>query len=357
MRMSAPKKNGKPEDVITDRAGGLDLYNLAEITSWRHMIKRDGKIELDNMRSHIRHFIKEGVLQKEDLKINDPRLHRSDVHEAAAATGDPHAKVFPKIGLGPPIPKANALVTPTKFGETVQCTKGIKVVKGENVTNKHLIARMKMMEKTLKQVRRARVEAEGTLQSLQTELGLPVSQTAHISAPPSRSKLWLKTANGSLPSKEVSSNSKSTIRHGNSSFHDGKRVRSKKPSNLSIEAKEKSQIKTKETKVWNKITEMWEPKLRKVGIEGLLDTNESFRSQNISNLFIAPDHQGMVTSNQVGLMAIQDSIRRGFVDPNLYLKLENNRHENSCPRINSELTKFAETAIRNRLNPFALGRG
>ena len=30
MRMSAPKKRGKPEDIITDRAGGLNLYKESE---------------------------------------------------------------------------------------------------------------------------------------------------------------------------------------------------------------------------------------------------------------------------------------------------------------------------------------
>ena len=44
MRFSQPKKGGDPRDIISDRAGGLDLANTAEMTKWRYMIAHTCKL-------------------------------------------------------------------------------------------------------------------------------------------------------------------------------------------------------------------------------------------------------------------------------------------------------------------------
>ena len=65
--------------------------------------------------------------------------------------------------------------------------KEVKVIKGDSLPHKHLKARMLNMEKTLKNIRRARKSAESDLHQLQRALNLPLSPVVQISAPPSRS--------------------------------------------------------------------------------------------------------------------------------------------------------------------------
>jgi len=65
----------------------------------------------------------------------------------------------------------------------------------------------------------------------------------------------------------------------------------------------------------------------------------------------------MVSTNQIGLIAASDLLRKGLVDPNMYMKLFEFDKSQRCPKIMSPVTKFAEHAVKNRLKPFALGRG
>jgi len=362
--MSAPKKNGRPEDIITDRAGGLDLYKESESTKWRHMIKKDAAIDLNNIRSHIRRFRNTQLISDSDLLIHDATLSKPAAMNEAVLAGGKDAKVFPKLGLGPVIPKSINALTPEEFEKTKNSIGGIKVVKGDKISQKHLKARLKRMEKTLKIVRKERKLAENELNGLQRHLNLPMSPSANISAPPSgRIEVGKKgNMNKSISTPQLTGRSNAlsitSARKQIMSARSNVSRRSNTP-NASNRSRRSSKSKPqyKEVKVWNKRTKVWEPKKRKMGKFGLPDTSESFRSQNIGNLFISPDSRGMTTTNQIGLVAITDLIRRGVVDPNLYLKIDMHQKDSRCPKIMSPITKFAEHAVRNRLKPFALGRG
>ena len=54
---------------------------------------------------------------------------------------------------------------------------------------------------------------------------------------------------------------------------------------------------------------------------GLPDTRESLEAKILQIFFISGDHRGMASTNQVGLMAANDLLRKGLVDPNMYMKL------------------------------------
>lgn len=360
MRMSAPKKRGRPEDIITDRAGGLNLYKEAEMTKWRHMIKKDAMIDLNNIRSHIRRFKNAKQIAESDLLVHDPTLQKPPASNEAVLAGGPHAKVFPKIGLGPVIPKCVRTLSPEEFENSLKTVKGIKVIKGDKISQKHLKARLKRMEKTLKVVRKERKFAENELNNLQRQLGLPVSPTANISVPGS-ARLDTKERlgiNKSISTPQLTGRSNaSCVTTARKQLLSARSDRSKR-SNVSRSLRSsKNEPRYKEVKVWNKKSKVWEPRRKRVGKSGFPETSESFRSQNIGNLFIAPDAKGMATTNQIGLVAINDLIRKGVVDPNLYLKIDTHEKDSRCPKIMSPITKFAEHAVRNKLKPFALGRG
>ena len=347
MRFSQPKKGGDPRDIISDRAGGLDLANTAEMTKWRYMIAHDAQIDLENMRGHIRRFKKAGELSEDDLLIKDDKLNKHMTNEAILA-GGPNAKVFPKLGLGQRIPKMFKSLTPQEHEKMLKTVKEVKVIKGEKLSQNHLKARMLKMERTLKTIRRARKSAESDLHQLQRTLNLPLSPVVKISAPPSRA-----SSRSSLRSMKNNSNSN----NGNNKSKMNKSISVPNiRSRTSTPKRRKQKDKIIKKRVWNKKTQVWE--IRPVRMAyGLPDTRESFRSQNISNLFIAGDHRGMVSTNQIGLIAASDLLRKGLVDPNMYMKLFEFDKSQRCPKIMSPVTKFAEHAVKNRLKPFALGRG
>ena len=201
MRFSQPKKGGDPRDIISDRAGGLDLANTAEMTKWRYMIAHDAQIDLENMRGHIRRFKKAGELSEDDLLIKDDKLNKHITNEAILA-GGPNAKVFPKLGLGQRVPKMFKSLTPQEHEKMLKTVKEVKVIKGEKLSQNHLKARMLKMERTLKTIRRARKSAESDLHQLQRTLNLPLSPVVKISAPPSRA-----SSRSSLRSMKNNSNS------------------------------------------------------------------------------------------------------------------------------------------------------
>ena len=341
MRFSQPKKGGDPRNIISDRAGGLDLARTAEMTKWRYMIKHDAKIDLNNLRSHLRRFKNAGTLKETDLLVEDPMLEKKITNEAILA-GGPKAKVFPKIGLGQRIPKMYKAMTPDEHEHMLKTLKEVKVIKGDSLPHKHLKARMLNMEKTLKNIRRARKSAESDLHQLQRALNLPLSPVVQISAPPSRSAKRDKINSSSNDTKVIRKSGSAPV------------IKSARSSQKSRKSKQKDKVVKK--RIWNKKTQVWETKPVRMAY-GLPDTRESFRSQNIANLFISGDHRGMASTNQVGLMAANDLLRKGLVDPNMYMKLFEFDKSQRCPKVLSPVTKFAEHALKNRLKPFALGRG
>eukprot|EP00943_MAST-04B_sp_MAST-4B-sp1_P008526 g8526.t1 len=351
MRFSQPKKGGDPRDIISDRAGGLDLARTAEMTKWRYMIKHDAQIDLENMRSHIRRFKKAGILSSRDLLVKDNLIDKNVTNEAIIA-GGPNAKVFPKLGLGQRIPKEFKALTPEEHEKMLTNVKEVKVIKGESLSQKHLKARMLKMEKTLKSIRQARKSAESDLHQLQRSLNLPLSPLVQISAPPSRSTLQRTDMKDD---GKNNNNTKNNPKNKMAKSFSAPDIKSR-ASTPKQQRKKQKKDKIVKRRVWNKKTQVWEIKPIRMAY-GLPDTRESFRSQNIANLFIAGDHRGMTSTNQIGLIAASDLLRKGLVDPKMYMKLSEFDKRKRCPKVMSPVTKFAEHAVRNRLKPFALGRG
>lgn len=275
MRFSNPKKGGDPRDIISDRAGGLDLARTAEMTKWRYMIKHDAQIDLENMRGHIRRFKKAGILSSKDLLVKDDLIDKNVTNEAILA-GGPHAKVFPKLGLGQRIPKVFKSLTPQEHEKMLTSVKEVKVIKGESLSKKHLKARMLKMEKTLKSIRQARKSAESDLHQLQRTLNLPLSPLVQISAPPSRSTL--KRTDMKDDGKNNSNNIKNDTKDKMAKSFSAPNIKSK----LKQQRKKQRKDKIVKRRVWNKKTQVWEIKPIRMAF-GLPDTRESFRSQNIAN--------------------------------------------------------------------------
>ena len=63
------------------------MARTAEMTKWRYMIKHDAKIDLNNLRGHIRRFRNAGNLKETDLLVQDEMLDKKITNEAILAGG------------------------------------------------------------------------------------------------------------------------------------------------------------------------------------------------------------------------------------------------------------------------------
>ena len=119
-----------------------------------------------------------------------------------------------------------------------------------------------------------------------------------------------------------------------------------------------SRVEKRVTK-WNPVLQLWEHRdLSLPRGSQLLNARDTYHSNNIAALFSDPRGPGRTTSKDT-LAASTDLIKMGLLDElsakqmHLWTVSPKMRH----PRVMSKLTAFAEHAVKNRLKPFAVGRG
>jgi len=108
---------------------------------------------------------------------------------------------------------------------------------------------------------------------------------------------------------------------------------------------------------YNKVLQLWEHYDRSLpkGHE-LINKRDTYHSNNISALFSDPRTYGKSMSKTT-MAPPQDLIKMGLLKE---LDVETMRlfqHQSRANRVMSPLTRFAEHAVKNRLKPFAVGRG
>ena len=254
---------------------------------------------------------------------------------------------------------------------------------GDTLTKRELRARLRTMQKQLRNVRTLRKKAQSEIfQLTQKQKGLTSPLASH------RSTRSSSSAAGSLLESVATSRSnlsaRGKARHhfesrrkrwgdfsvvsrreeidkGRSSSRCSSAASTQRSSTSSSRFRRSratsrgSLVDTKITK-WNRTKNLWETyDTRLPRGSQLLNEKETLNSQIIDSLLMDPE---MKTSSSETMLTMPQLMERGLiselsakqreifaVDPKL-----------RCPRVLSPLTKFAEHAIKNKLKPFSLGR-
>lgn len=273
----------------------------------------------------------------------------------------------------------------------IQNSDGFANMPGEPLTSKQLVSRMRKMQEELRKVRTQRKNAQTTLRKLTGS-----SRNSRRSRKSSRAKGSAHRKKALENSEPLSSrrssrrSSKSSIAHdlplsrplsqspsiasskdslleriSDSGRFDTSRASTALPSARTSSRRSSRHSSRPVSRVnkrvfrWNSVLQLWEHRdLSLPKGSRLLNKRDTYHSNNIAALFADPRTPGRSTSKDT-LAPTADLVRMGLLDElsakqmQLWTVSPKMRH----PRVMSKLTAFAEHAVKNKLKPFAVGRG